>query len=280
MTDAEQAMKGDWDKDFVNDGKKKSYGSSNSNNRDLEFMKMDKEGTYKVRLVGSYIKFRRWWKPYRAITLDEWKDQDPAWKAGFYPQQRFAVNVIDRADGKLKILEKGASVFERFKDYKKVTGTDPNGPEAPDFAITVEIPTDENGQPNKLKTSYGVTSLNKAPLSAEDKKVVCKTDEEGNIVKDENGKPISNLYPLSKIFWPTPIDKMEEMWENLPEDKKQPPKRKNNDDYNNNASSGPALKTTEGEITTEPISDPVADTSSSDDELFSSEGGDDSTDLF
>lgn len=41
----------------------------------------------------------------------------PICKAGHVPQKKFQVLVIDRADGKLKILEGGNSIFRQIKDY-------------------------------------------------------------------------------------------------------------------------------------------------------------------
>lgn len=41
----------------------------------------------------------------------------PICKAGHVPQKKFQVLVIDRTDGKLKILEGGNSIFRQIKDY-------------------------------------------------------------------------------------------------------------------------------------------------------------------
>lgn len=283
MTEELKAEKGDWS-DFSNE---KKTTTTNSKFRKAEFMKLDQPGTYMVRLVGTHVKFRRHWNPIRALTHDALKDQDPAWKAGFFPKRRYAINVIDKTGiekgetGTLKIMEQGKTIFEAFSLYKETTGIDPTGKDGPNFAIRVDIPTDDKGRLDRLHTTYGVVPLNAAPFTDAEKKLLCKTDEEGNILKDENGKPVSNLYPLSKIFKPDSVEKMMELWDALPDEKKIAPKREDKKFKNSNTESKKQPEPiTEGEITEEPISTVNA----SSEELFSENEGsdntDDSTDLF
>jgi len=218
---------GNWDEDFKEDNKNGGSGST-SNNPDRPkavYIDMKQPGIYKIRLVGAHVKFRKHFRPYMANVQDGDKDIDPAWKAGFFPPQKWAINVIDRADGKLKILEKGATVFKHFANYKALFGIDPSGKEGPDFAITVTIPKGKDGKPNKLKTEYAVTHLEKAPFTQADMKVICKLDDKGEIKKDEKDKPISNLWRLKEIYRTTSPEKMKKMWDALPEDKKIAPKR-------------------------------------------------------
>lgn len=203
-----KAEKGNWDEDFKEDA-----GGEKPSNQDRPktlYMDMSKPAKYTVRLVGPHVKCRKHFKPYRAVVQDNEKNVDPAWQAGFFPQKRYAVNVIDRSDGKLKILEKGASVFKHFANYKAVFGKDPAGvKDGPDFLITVTVPKGPNGQLNKLKTDYTVTHLKEAPL----------TKEEIEMIKAQK------LWPLTDIYKSTPPEKMKEMWDALPDDKKIPPKR-------------------------------------------------------
>ena len=224
MTESSKASKGNWDEDF-NDDDKTTSTSTQSDLPKTEYMNLSKPGKYVVRLVGSHVRCRKHFKPYRITIQENEKDIDPAWQAGFYPSKRFAVNVIDRADGKLKVLEKGPQVFKAFAAYKAATDIDPSGAEGPNFAITVKVPKGDNGEPNIMKTEYSVVALEKAPLTDEDKKVVCKLDENGEIVKDDKGKPVSNLYQLRDIYKSTPAEKIQELWDALPDEKKVAPKK-------------------------------------------------------
>ena len=215
---------GNWDEDFKDENKSGGSTSSKTDFPKAVYLETKKPGIYKFRLVGAHVKFRKHFKPYPAVVQDGEKDIDPSWKAGFFPPQKWAINVIDRADGQLKILEKGATVFKHFANYKALFGIDPSGKEGPDFALTVKIPM-KDGKPNKIKTEYNVTHLDKAPFTPADMKVICKTDKDGNILKDDKGKPMSNLWKLKEIYKSTSAEKMKKMWDDLPEAAKIAPKR-------------------------------------------------------
>lgn len=198
------AEKGSWD-DFAEE----DNGAAQNGVKTL-YMDTSKPGKYTIRPIGPHIKCRKIFKPYRATLSDADKDTDPAWKAGFYPQKRYAINVIDRADGKLKILEKGAQVFKQLANYKAVFGKNPSdAKEGVDFLITVTIPRLPNGQPNKLKTEYAVMHIKETPL----------TKEEIEMVKAQK------LWPLTEIYKSTSLEKRMEMWNALPETAKIAPKR-------------------------------------------------------
>jgi hypothetical protein len=175
----------------------------------------------------------------------------------------------------LKILEKGPSVFKFFYSYKVDCNNDPSGKEGPDFMITVTISKGEDGMPNKLKTEYTVTHLDKAPFTKEDMKMICETDKDGNIIKDEKtGKPKSKLFPLLDIYKSTTAEKMKQMWDAVPEDKRVPPKRESNDDES------PKSKPTSKE---DVVEEKMADAPANEEDLFDDnkdEKGGASTDLF
>ena len=204
------AEKGSWD-DFSEEEKAKEAASTKQSDRPKTlYMDTSKPGKYQVRPVGPHIKCRKSFKPYRATLAETDKDNDPAWKAGFWPQKRFAINVIDRADGLLKVLEKGASVFSQFANYKAVFGKNPSdAKDGVDFLITVTVPKLPNGQPNKLKTDYKVMHLKETPL----------TKEEIDMIKAKK------LWPLTEIYKPTSLEKRQELWDALPEASKIAPKK-------------------------------------------------------
>lgn len=102
---------------------------------------------------------------------------------------RYAVNVIDRADGKLKIMEAPQSVFEKIKAWAKAAGQDPGSKNGADFQITVKLPP--NG--DKKRTEYLTTPIIQTPF----------TDEEKEMIRTKG------LYDLEKEFAPTPQSEIE-----------------------------------------------------------------------
>jgi len=201
------AQKGNWDEDFKQD---EGNGGGNGDRPKTLYMDITKSGKYQVRPVGPHIKCRKFFNPYRCTLQDSDKETDPAWKAGFFPSRRYAINVIDRADGILKVLEKGTSVFKWFANYKAVSGKNPsNAKEGSDFVITVTVPKLPNGQPNKLKTEYMVMPVKETPLSK----------EEIEMIKAQK------LWPLTEIYKSTPLEKRQQMWSELSDSAKIPPKK-------------------------------------------------------
>lgn len=248
MADAKvgaQAEKGTWD-DF---SEEETNTSKQSDKPKTLYMDLSKPGKYTVRPVGPHIKCRKLFKPYKATLKDEDKDSDPAWKAGFFPSKRYAINVIDRADGKLKILEKGATVFKGFANYKAIFDKNPSDVKVgADFVINVVVPK-KNGQPNKLKTEYTVTHLKETPLTA----------EEVSMIKEQK------LWPLTEIFRPTPLEKRMEMWNALSDSEKIAPKREDKDE---DSDSKPATKTEARVKTPEPVQEKMQDSPSDGNDLF------------
>lgn len=198
MSDNKKADVGSWDTDFPAD---KEKTNNDYNEKRLPFMKFEKPGDYTIRLVGNHVKFHRHWAPFknRVISHIDYKDEDPAWQAGFYPRETFAIHIIDRQDGELKILEKGRSLFKQFARYKIVNDVNPAGKEGPDWVITVEWP---NG--NKRQAKYSATAKAKpSPF----------TEEEIEMIKE-------NKVPLKDIYQTTPLEKIQELWDEIPEEAK------------------------------------------------------------
>jgi len=257
MADAKvQAEKGTWD-DFAEE---KQNTQSQSDKPKTNYLDTSKGGKFVVRPVGPHIKCRKLFKPYMATLRDEDKANDPAWKAGFFPSKRYAINVIDRADGQLKVLEKGATVFKAFANYKSIFDKNPSDvKEGVDFMITVTIPM-KNGKPNKMKTEYVVTHLKETPLN----------EKEIAMIKEKK------LWPLTDIFRPTPLEKRLEMWNALSDSEKIAPKREDKDE-----DSKP--ETTEAKVkSTVPVETKSEDSPSDSNDLFDVDGksDDDSAELF
>ena len=233
---------GDWDADFKENNNQPN-GNAGGERRKTNYMKLDKPGVYQVRLFGPFVKFYSHWQPFdrKVITLKEWDKEDPATVAGFYPRQTWAIHVIDRADGGVKILEKGKKIFECFANYKKVNNINPaHIAEAPDFQIKVEWP-----KGNKRAAVYSVTALAKpSPLT-----------------KDEITKCKAEKYPLEAIYKTTPLDKIKELWAALPDEKKI---KKDEDEEGNTKTA----KATTAPKKTEVIEEPMEDSPSTKDDLF------------
>jgi hypothetical protein len=250
-----EADKGNWDDDF----RPREEKAAQTDQKKTEWMRFDGPGQYRVRLCGNYVKFYRWWSPFttRIITHLSWKDQDPAWKAGFWPRKTFAIHVIDRSDtddahptGKLKILEKGNSIFSAFADYRKVNDINPAGKDGPDFVIEVTWPDG-----NKRQAKYKVTAVAKpSPWSA----------DEVAMIKEEH-------VPLKEIYKTTPLETIIEEWEELPDSAKTPPQR---DGESNDPSVAQETRTASAPVIEESMHAAPANAEEEDD-LF----GDDSTEF-
>jgi len=244
-----QAEKGNWD-DFEKEKPGNNNNDGNTERRKIEYMKFDKPGDYTIRLVGNHVKFLRHWDPFerkdRVITDASYKGKDPAWNAGFYPRKTYAIHIIDRADGVLKILEKGTQIFKEFAHFKSVNDINPAGKEGPNFVITVEIPGG-----NKRSTRYSVMAKQgAAPF----------TEEEIAMVK-------ANIYPLADIYKSTDLEKIKELWAAIPEDRKIPPKREYDDQKSESSSaSAPAPKSQD-----EPPAENIEDAPADEEDLFADE---------
>jgi hypothetical protein len=237
---------GDWDADFK-ENTNQPNGNASGERRKTNYMTFDKPGVYQVRLFGKFVKFYSHWQPFdrKIITLKEWSKEDPATVAGFYPRQAWAIHVIDRKDGSVKVLEKGKKIFECFANYKTVNNINPASPtEAPDFQIKVEWP-----KGNKRAAVYSVTALAKpSPLT-----------------KEEIEKCKAEKYPLELMYKTTPLEKIKELWAALPEEKKIKPVE---DEEGNTSKS----KTTTAPKKTEVIEEPMDDSPATKDDLFGDNG--------
>lgn len=249
------AAKGTWE-EFDEQPKNESGNSSGaqSDRPKAVYMSIDTKVpgkyVYKLRPVGAHVKYRSFFRPYKAKLSEEDKATDPAWKNGWYPSKRYAINVIDRADGKLKILDKGASVFKGFANYKSLFGKNPADPKVgADFALTVVVPKGKDGKANALKTEYTVTHIQETPL----------TPEEVAMIKAQG------LWPLTKIYKPTPLEKRIDMWNSLPESAKVAPKR----DFGNASESTVATSEAKAETKpTTPVEEKMVDAPADSNDLF------------
>ena len=216
-----EAEKGDWIDDFA-----PRQASGGDNNNRVEWMKFPEPGEYRVRLIGNPVKYLKhndppFPFPQRIITHGTYKAEDPAWQAGFYPSVHFAIFVLDRADGKVKVLDRSKKFFKPISNYKKNNDIDPGGREAPDFVITVEWPADEkNPKGNKRRANYTVGALAKQNTFTEEELVLVKEKCAKVEINGEEGEEKVKVSPLQIIYKSAPLDKIIEAWDALPDESK------------------------------------------------------------
>ncbi len=174
----------------------KNLGRSGSGGKDDKFLKLEGGKQYVIRPVHKAYVFYAYYiqdaknskKFRRAITEDPDNCVVKA-KHGVDAKRRFAVNVFDRADGKLKIMEAPNSVFEAIARWGKAAKTDPGGRNGADFMIDVVIPSDGD----KRRTEYKVTPVGPVSLTKEEIEFITT----------------HKVYDLPEIFKPTPQSEIE-----------------------------------------------------------------------
>jgi len=173
----------DW-KDVSDEKAGKSSGKSN-------FLRLN-AGTHVVRLLGPPIAMNKFMvqgddQRWRSAVCEDAENNPVTKNHAINPSERYAINVIDRADGELKILEGGVRVFGEFKKYFTMTGLNPGATEGADFKIVVT----GAGRSKKIITTF-------------DRKSTLAEDEIA-MVKGRGG-----LNKLQDIFKVTPNDQLEE----------------------------------------------------------------------
>jgi len=146
-------------------------------------------GEYKVRPIHKLINFWRIWNKHnetsRTVICSDPSNSMVIKKHNLQPIMRYAINIIDRADNTIKILEAPPSVIEGFKSWFKATKKNPSGAkEGGDFAIQV------SGQ--GMKRRYVVTFVEATPLT-----------------NDEMANAKQNLYDLEKLYKANSEEEME-----------------------------------------------------------------------
>lgn len=112
------------------------------------------------------------------------------------PTLKYAINVIDRADGEIKVLEAPPSVFRGFRKWHEKTSKNPGSETGGDFGIDVEIPKGAT----KRQTRYDCQFVEPTPFSADEMKLI-----KGEV----DGK--HGLYNLPEIYKPMDSEKIEKM---------------------------------------------------------------------
>jgi len=147
---------------------------------------------YNVRFVGDPVKFEKYFINNKSAITDGAEKCIIRSKFNVEPNTRYAVRVIDRADGKLKVLEIAPSVLKPVIAWWKARKNDPGGDNGCDFNIDI------TGQ--KKNTRYNVTPLDITPFTSEEKSMIA-----------------SEPLDLRKLYKPTPQSEIEALlYENAP----------------------------------------------------------------
>jgi len=171
----------DW-KDVSEEGNKSSSKSS--------FLRLT-AGTHTVRPVGPPIAMNKFMiqgadNLWKSAVCEDAVNNPITQNHGIDPSERYAINIIDRADGELKILEGGVKVFGEFKKYNSMTSKNPGGSEGADFKIVIS----GSGRSKKITTTF---------------------DRANTLTEDEVSyiKGLGGLTKLQDVFKVTPNDQLE-----------------------------------------------------------------------
>lgn len=149
----------------------------NGNGSGVSFLRWEEGATYRLRPLGSAIQYYKFFiekgKPSFIVAPE---NKDAAIKAlsektGKEIKPRFfcAMFVIDRADGKVKVLEGGFQIFDAFAKWSTGMGIRPGHGQAGDWQISV--------------TGRGVGGSNPRKYTAVFLGNVAFTDEERSMVQ-------------------------------------------------------------------------------------------------
>jgi hypothetical protein len=188
-------------KGYVDWSKVESRQSANGDGgerRQIEYYKFS-PGKHRVRLLKQPFFYHQHFIPKEDCGTDRdipvispGPDEDPLVPLGYEPSEKCAVNVIDRKDGKVKIMRVGPTVYNAFIGYAQEFETNPGDlKKGPDFIINVDDP---GGNPRQRK--YSVMPAKVTPI----------TKAEAESIKENGG-----TYDLEAIFKPTSMEKIEDL---------------------------------------------------------------------
>lgn len=147
------------------------------------YLNLKSPGSFRIRPLGQPVRFQKYFtkkdgEVRTAITEDEEtcevKVRHPELKAN----KRYAIYVVDREDGQVKIMEFPKTVFQAFQEWWRNTNIEPGSGQAGfDWSITIKG--------SGLQTRYQATPIMAVPL----------TDEEIVAAKAEfSNNPLEDLY--------------------------------------------------------------------------------------
>jgi len=163
--------------DFQNMPERKMGGNGQGPN----YLKFEAGKTYRIRPVGGAVEFfkifvRNKKGEFRSIVVDADEKESVCQMISKELGQdvkadpRYAMHVIHRDDGQIKILEAGPSIFENFGTWAKANDDHPGSKTGGDWVIEV------TGE--KLQRRYKMSFLKQALVTAEEKALLDEKKEQ------------------------------------------------------------------------------------------------------
>jgi hypothetical protein len=188
-------------------GNKKNGTGSGKKLKNLEFIKFVDGASYNIRPLGNPIVFLKAGVTvngaYRSAIIED--PDSPVVKkfSNMNVNERYAVNVLDRSDKKIKIMEGPLSIFGEFKSYSEHTQKNPGLSEGADFNIKAS----GEGKNRRYATKFAKNTV--------------LSDAEKAMIKEQG------LYDLEKVFKVVPDDELEDKLFNSSGNKQQQYKKSN-----------------------------------------------------
>ncbi len=167
-----------------------SFNAGGGGKGKTNYIKFEAGKTVKVRPVGKAVTFVKFFVNGRGIVVDV-NDKEKAQEilsqeAGqdVTGSLRYAINVIDRSDEKIKVLEGGNSIFKAFANWARAANTHPGGQGGGNWSISAT----GSGQNRR----YEATFITNVPFTADEVKRIT--------VKDGEDKEVYTLKDLYKAI--------------------------------------------------------------------------------
>lgn len=185
-------------------GRAASGGGNKGGRKDgkIEWVTLDKE--VRIRPIGQAVEFTKIFvktkNGNRSVIVDEEVAEQVAAKLtdklGYdvKPQTRFAVNVIDRADGRVKVLENGMQIFGFFAKWQNTTEIHP-GDTKQGYDWTIQV---ERTGPDPMNKKYSPIPIKPTPLTAEERALGLKKKEEYSLAEYYKSVPVDQV--MDRIF--------------------------------------------------------------------------------
>lgn len=176
--------------DWSSMGGQKNSGNGNR----VQFIKFQPDKGKTLRPVGKAVSFYKFFIPStkKSVVVDPEHRNEAAAKLSAHfgqeikPSLKYAINVIDREDNQVKILEGGQQIFEHFANWSMGNGgIPPGGNQGMDWQI---IATGAG-----LARKYIPTPLRQTPLTTQEIDKLKSLKEHYSLKEVYKGVPMSDL---------------------------------------------------------------------------------------
>jgi len=149
-----------------------SSGNAAAGSGKGKFFRFEAGKSHRVRPLGRPVVFYKFFHEHngqvRTAVCDEKTAKSIEAKHGVNASRKYAIVVIDRADGELRIMEGGSSIFEELRKYFEMTQEEPGSGNGGDFVIDSILPSDGNRRRIRYQTKF----KEKTPVTADERKLV------------------------------------------------------------------------------------------------------------